>query len=73
VICVSTMAKISKEAEACMWNERFFEDMMRSVCSSVHYVRTGYRQNRLHGLPITLQYVSNICAFPLTSALDPDS
>jgi len=30
VICVSTMAKISKEAEACMWNERFFEEMMRT-------------------------------------------
>jgi len=30
VICVSTMAKISKEAEACMWNERFFEEMMRA-------------------------------------------
>merc|ERR1719290_256126 len=28
--CVKTMAKISKEAEACMWNERFFEDMMRA-------------------------------------------
>jgi hypothetical protein len=25
------MAKISKEAEACMWNERFFEEMMRAV------------------------------------------
>lgn len=34
VICVSTMAKISKEAEACMWNERFFEDMMRSEGAS---------------------------------------
>merc|ERR1712066_780301 len=30
VICVKTMAKISKEAEACIWNERMFEDMMRS-------------------------------------------
>lgn len=30
VICVKTMAKISKEAEACIWNERIFEDMMRS-------------------------------------------
>ena len=31
VICVKTMAKISKEAEACIWNERMFEDMMRTV------------------------------------------
>jgi len=30
VICVKTMAKIAKEAEACMWNERIFEDMMRT-------------------------------------------
>merc|ERR1711953_464232 len=30
VICVKTMAKISKEAEACVWNERMFEDMMRA-------------------------------------------
>lgn len=30
VICVKTMAKISKEAEACTWNERMFEDMMRA-------------------------------------------
>merc|ERR1711884_1009974 len=30
VICVKTMAKISKEAEACVWNERMFEDMMRT-------------------------------------------
>merc|ERR1711990_663096 len=28
--CVKTMAKISKEAEACVWNERMFEDMMRT-------------------------------------------
>merc|ERR1712112_783659 len=30
VICVKTMAKISREAESCAWNERFFEDMMRA-------------------------------------------
>jgi pyruvate kinase len=30
VICVKTMAKISKEAESCTWNERMFEDMMRA-------------------------------------------
>merc|ERR1719362_1922729 len=29
-VCIQTMAKISKEAEACMWNERFFEDLMRA-------------------------------------------
>merc|ERR1712211_224168 len=26
VVCVKTMAKISKEAESCVWNERMFED-----------------------------------------------
>jgi len=30
VICVKTMAKIAKEAESCVWNERTFEDMMRA-------------------------------------------
>jgi len=29
-ICVRTMAKISREAEACIWNERLFEDLMRA-------------------------------------------
>eukprot|EP00088_Acartia_fossae_P010820 TRINITY_DN1541_c0_g1_i3.p1 TRINITY_DN1541_c0_g1~~TRINITY_DN1541_c0_g1_i3.p1 ORF type:complete len:536 (-),score=228.63 TRINITY_DN1541_c0_g1_i3:587-2194(-) len=29
-VCVRTMAKISREAEACVWNERFFEDIMRA-------------------------------------------
>merc|ERR1719187_2260694 len=30
VVCVKTMAKIAKEAESCTWNERIFEDIMRS-------------------------------------------
>merc|ERR1712012_111067 len=30
VACIKTMAKISKEAESCVWNERMFEDMMRA-------------------------------------------
>ena len=34
VVCVKTMAKIAKEAEACIWNERTFEDMMRTVSSN---------------------------------------
>merc|ERR1712001_224860 len=28
--CIQTMANLSKEAEACIWNERAFEDMMRT-------------------------------------------
>jgi len=35
VVCVKTMAKIAKEAEACIWNERTFEDMMRTDVSAV--------------------------------------
>merc|ERR1719464_611979 len=30
VQCIKTMASLSREAEACLWNERFFEDLMRS-------------------------------------------
>lgn len=29
--CIKTMASLSREAEACLWNERLFEDLMRSV------------------------------------------
>ena len=28
--CIKTMASLAREAEACIWNERFFEDLMRS-------------------------------------------
>merc|ERR1711884_403112 len=28
--CIKTMAALSREAEACLWNQRFFEDLMRS-------------------------------------------
>jgi pyruvate kinase len=28
--CIKTMASLCSEAEACMWNEKFFEDLMRS-------------------------------------------
>jgi pyruvate kinase len=28
--CIRTMAALSREAEACLWNERFFEDMLRA-------------------------------------------
>ena len=29
--CIKTMASLSREAEACLWNSRFFEELMRSV------------------------------------------
>ena len=28
--CIKTMAALSREAEACLWNQRFFEDLMRA-------------------------------------------
>merc|ERR1711884_329078 len=28
--CIKTMAALAREAEACLWNQRFFEDLMRS-------------------------------------------
>jgi len=28
--CIKTMASLSREAEACLWNSRFFEEIMRS-------------------------------------------
>merc|ERR1712142_337830 len=28
--CIKTMANLSREAESCLWNERFFEDLQRS-------------------------------------------
>merc|ERR1712241_1084578 len=30
VVCVRTMAALSREAEAALWNQRFFEDLMRT-------------------------------------------
>merc|ERR1712141_473539 len=30
VICVRTMASLAREAEAALWNQRFFEDLMRA-------------------------------------------
>ena len=41
VVCVRTMAKIAREAEACVWNERFFEDIMRSVCIKLIHTNFG--------------------------------
>ena len=29
--CIRTMAALSREAEAALWNQRFFEDLMRAV------------------------------------------
>ena len=31
VQCIRTMSSLSREAEAALWNQRFFEDLMRAV------------------------------------------
>ena len=33
--CIRTMASLCREAEASLWNQRFFEDLMRAVSSSI--------------------------------------
>lgn len=33
--CIKTMASLSREAEACMWNIRFFEELMRSENTNI--------------------------------------
>merc|ERR1719249_372856 len=34
--CIKTMAALAREAEACLWNQRFFEDLMKSEHNAVH-------------------------------------
>ena len=31
IACIRTMVALSREAEAALWNQRFFEDLMRAV------------------------------------------
>ena len=43
VQCIKTMSSLTQEAEACLWNERFFEEQLkqvswtRSVWGTVNY------------------------------------
>ena len=34
--CIRTMAALSREAEAALWNQRFFEDLMRTVRNNLY-------------------------------------
>merc|ERR1711936_781957 len=34
--CIKTMAALAREAEACLWNQRFFEDIMKSEHNASH-------------------------------------
>ena len=33
--CIQTMANLSREAESCLWNERFFDDLVKSVSITI--------------------------------------
>ena len=43
VQCIKTMSALTQEAEACLWNERFFEEQLkqvsltRSIWATVNY------------------------------------
>merc|ERR1711963_43244 len=65
VVCVKTMAKISKEAEACIWNERAFEDMMRTdvtgaadttTTAAISAVMASYRSKAAAIIVLTTSY-----------------
>lgn len=34
VQCIKTMSSLTQEAEACLWNERFFEEQLKQVMST---------------------------------------
>jgi len=34
--CIKTMAALAREAEACLWNQRFFEDLMKAEGNTQH-------------------------------------
>merc|ERR1711936_980020 len=34
--CIKTMSNLAQEAEACLWNQRFFEDIMKSEHNASH-------------------------------------
>ena len=42
--CIRTMASLSREAEACLWNEKFFEDMLKVqltyISLKIYYIYT---------------------------------
>ena len=50
--CIRTMAALSREAEAALWNQRFFEDLMRTVrmIDNVQLLIRDYK-NIMHAWP----------------------
>ena len=54
VVCVKTMAKITQEAEACIWNERTFEAMTEDVMMQ----RSAVTENVL--MNSVLQFLSDV-------------
>lgn len=35
--CIRTMASLVREAEACLWNAKYFEDLLKSVSKNCNY------------------------------------
>ena len=54
VVCVKTMAKITQEAEACIWNERTFEFMTEDMMMQ----RSAVTENVL--MNSVLQFLSDV-------------
>lgn len=46
--CIKTMARLSQEAESCVWNQRFFEELMSSDSKSVHDATTTIAISAVH-------------------------
>ena len=42
--CIKTMAALAREAEACLWNQRFFEDLMKSVSNQFQFSMMNFSQ-----------------------------
>ena len=45
--CIQTMANLSREAESCLWNERFFDDLVKSVSNNFREIRKKNHSNNI--------------------------
>lgn len=52
ISCIEVMSLISKEAEACLWSERFFEDIIRSEIMSGSYEEPEGGKDATHSTAI---------------------
>ena len=53
--CIRTMSSLCREAEAALWNQRFFEDLMRAVSLII-----TFRLNRVISSLKTFTYYRNL-------------